>query len=94
MSGIPYTWDEGLIILLSVFVLLIFVIFISVIKKIGIGKEFAYAIIKLDGAGTGFLHVLGEVDLEKIKEGMRVKAVFAEERVGLPTDIAYFKPID
>ena len=54
---------------------------------------FAYAIIKLDGADTGFLHMLGEVDVNKIKEGMRVKAVFAGERVGLPTDIAYFKPV-
>jgi putative ABC transport system permease protein len=46
LSGIPYTWDEGLIILLSVFVLLIIVIIISIIKKIGVGKEFTYAIIK------------------------------------------------
>jgi uncharacterized OB-fold protein len=55
---------------------------------------FAYAIIRLEGADTGFLHVLGEVDVKKIEEGMRVKAVFSEERVGLPTDIAYFKPVD
>ena len=55
---------------------------------------FAYAIIKLDGADTGFLHALGEADLDKIEEGMRVKAVFAEKRIGLPTDIAYFKPIE
>ena len=54
---------------------------------------FAYAIIRLDGAGTNFLHALGEVDVEKVEEGMRVKAVFSEKRVGLPTDIAYFKPI-
>jgi len=54
---------------------------------------FAYALIKLDGADTGFLHVLGEVDLESIQEGMRVEAVFAEERIGSPLDIAYFRPI-
>jgi len=54
---------------------------------------FAYALIKLDGADTGFLHLLGEVDPESIKEGMRVEAVFAEERIGSPRDIAYFKPI-
>jgi putative ABC transport system permease protein len=46
LSGIPYTWDEGLIVLLSVSVLLLLVIFISVIKKIGVGKEFTYAIAK------------------------------------------------
>jgi putative ABC transport system permease protein len=52
LSGIPYTWDEGLIILLSVFVLLIIVILISVIKKIGVGKEFTYAIFKGGGQLT------------------------------------------
>lgn len=46
MSGIPYSWQEGVIILASVFSLLILVIFLSIIKKIGIGKEFTIAIFK------------------------------------------------
>ena len=46
MSGIPYTWDEGLIILASTMVLLVIVILISIVKKIGIGREFTIAIIK------------------------------------------------
>ena len=54
---------------------------------------FVYALIKLDGADTGFLHMLGEVDPETVKEGMRVEAVFKEERSASPLDIAYFKPI-
>lgn len=54
---------------------------------------FAYAIIKLDGADTGFLHLLGEVDLKKIKVGMRVEAVFKEEGEGNILDIKYFKAI-
>ena len=54
---------------------------------------FAYALIKLDGADTPFIHILGEVDLNKIKIGMRVKAVFAEESPGNILDIKYFKPI-
>jgi len=54
---------------------------------------FAYALIKLDGADTGFLHMLGEVDLKNVKEGMRVEAVFAAERTGSPLDIAYFRPM-
>jgi uncharacterized OB-fold protein len=33
------------------------------------------------------------VELGKIKEGMRVKPVFAQERKGSPLDIAYFKPV-
>jgi putative ABC transport system permease protein len=44
--GIPYTWEEGLVILASVFVLLIVVIVLSVIKKIGVGREFTYAVFK------------------------------------------------
>lgn len=54
----------------------------------------AYGIIKLDGADTGFVHMLGEVDLDNIKIGMRVKAVFREdERKGNILDINYFKPV-
>ena len=54
---------------------------------------FAYAVIRLDGADTGFLHLLGEVDPRNVEEGMRVEAVFAEERKGSPLDIAYFRPV-
>ena len=53
---------------------------------------FAYAVIRLDGADTGFVHLLGEVAPEKIQEGMTVAAVFAEQRQGSLLDIAYFKP--
>ena len=49
-------------------------------------------IIKLDGADTGVCHLLGEVSPEDIKIGMRVKAVFKEDRKGNILDIAYFKP--
>jgi len=52
LSGIPYSWDEGLIILASVFIILLIVIILSVIKKIGIGKEFTYAILKGGGQLT------------------------------------------
>ena len=54
---------------------------------------FAYAMIRLDGADTGLVHMLGEVDPADISEGMRVKAVFSEDRKGSPLDIAYFKPV-
>ena len=49
-------------------------------------------IIRLDGADTGMCHFLGEVVPEDIKIGMRVEAVFREERRGNILDIAYFKP--
>lgn len=58
-----------------------------------IKPPFAYGIILLDGASTGLVHFLGEVDFEKIKTGMRVEAVFKDERVGDIMDISYFRPI-
>ena len=52
-----------------------------------------YGIIQLDGASTSIVHMLSEVDFEKLVIGMRVKAVFAEKRVGSILDIKYFKPL-
>ncbi len=56
------------------------------------------AVIAIDGAspGMGIMHLLGEVDPEAVKIGMRVQAVWkpAEERTGAITDIAYFKPVE
>ena len=49
--------------------------------------------IKLDGADTIFTHIIGEAEPGKLKVGMRVKAVWREERSGILTDIKYFKPI-
>jgi len=55
------------------------------------------AVIELDGAskGMGILHHIGETKPDKVKFGMRVKAVWKppEERVGAITDIKYFKPL-
>ncbi len=44
MSGLPYTWDEGLIILGFTLVLFVMVILISIWKRIGIAKEYAIAL--------------------------------------------------
>jgi len=52
-----------------------------------------YGLIRLDGADTNFVHLLGEIDPAAIEIGMRVEAVFKEERGGSILDIAYFKPI-
>ena len=55
------------------------------------------AVIEIDGAskGMGIMHLLGEVEPEDIKIGMKVKAVWKpeEEREGSITDIIYFKPL-
>jgi len=52
-----------------------------------------YGIIQLDGADNGFVHMLGEVDFEQVKIGMRVQAVFKEKREASILDIKYFKPL-
>jgi uncharacterized OB-fold protein len=55
-----------------------------------ISAPFAIGIIKLDGSDTGLVHLIGGVDIEEIKSGMRVKPVFKEERKGNLLDILYF----
>ena len=60
-----------------------------------VSTPFVYGIVQLDGADTGFVHMLGEVDPEKLKVGTKVKAVFKskKERQGSILDIKYFKPL-
>ena len=53
-----------------------------------------FGLIKLDGADTAMLHMLDEVDLDKIKIGIRVRAQFADKKTGGIKDIAYFKPLN
>jgi hypothetical protein len=53
----------------------------------------AYGIIQLDGASTGLVHLLGDVDLKAIRSGMRLAPVFQEKRAGTILDIAYFRPV-
>jgi len=59
-------------------------------------KPYLPAVIEIDGAspGMGIMHLLGEVEPEQIKIGMKVKAVWKpeSERTGSITDIKYFKP--
>ncbi len=54
------------------------------------------AVIDIEGTSpkVGILHLLGEVDPQQIKVGMKVKAVWKPEaeRIGAITDIQYFKP--
>jgi len=58
------------------------------------GDMSAFGIIKLEGADTGIVHRLGEIDFKTLKIGMRMKAVYEPERRGDIRDIKYFKPID
>lgn len=56
------------------------------------------AVIEIDGAskGMGIMHLLGEVDPDDVKIGLRVQAVWkpAVERQGDITDIRHFKPLE
>ena len=55
------------------------------------------AIIAIDGASPnmGIMHILGEVKPEDVYIGMKVKAVWKDEkeREGVITDIKYWKPL-
>ena len=59
-----------------------------------VDPPFIYGIIRLEGADSGLIHLLGEVDPGEIVSGMRVQAVLKEkrERQGNLLDIKYFKP--
>ena len=54
---------------------------------------FVYGVIMMDGADTGLVHFIGHVDPEEVKAGMRVEAVFEDEREGNILDIKHFRPI-
>jgi len=53
---------------------------------------FAYAVIKLDGADVGLVHIIKE-ELDKLKNGVRVRALFREDRKGHILDIDSFQII-
>ncbi len=55
---------------------------------------FYYGIIKPDGADTGLAHMVGDLKGKEPRIGMRVQAVFREERKGNMLDILYFKPVE
>ena len=54
---------------------------------------FYYGIIKLDGADTGLAHLVGGLQGQEPRMGMRLQAVFREDRKGNMLDISYFKPV-
>jgi hypothetical protein len=58
-----------------------------------LGKPFAYALIRLDGADTKLLHVVDAGSESAMKTGMRVRARWADQPVGAITDIQAFVPV-
>ena len=59
----------------------------------GADSVFGFGIVKLDGADTGLTHRLGEVDPDKLRIGVRMKAVFNDELKGDIRDIKHFEPV-
>ncbi len=55
---------------------------------------YAYGYIRLNGSSSIIPHIIEEVDYDDLKVGMRVKAVWRDERTGDFYDIKYFKPVD
>jgi len=55
---------------------------------------FYYGVIKLDGADTGLPHMIRGIGAKEPSMGMRVQAVFKDDRAGNMLDILYFQPAD
>lgn len=55
-------------------------------------RPFAYALVKLDGADTAFVHVVDSGDASRMATGMRVRARWADETKGAITDFV-FEPL-
>jgi len=53
---------------------------------------YVLAMIKLDGADTSLVHVVEGVNVEKVKVGLKVQAVFAKETTSTILDIDHFEP--
>ena len=51
------------------------------------------ALVKLDGADTSLAHVVEGIDIDKVKIGMKVRAVFAKETTSTILDIDHFEPV-
>ncbi len=54
-------------------------------------RPFAWALVQLDGADVGFLHVVDASGPDALRTGGRVRARWADERTGSINDIACFE---
>ncbi|RRQ29327.1 DNA-binding protein [Rhodococcus sp. Eu-32] len=55
-------------------------------------RPFAFALVRLDGADTALLHAVDAGSPDRMSTGMRVRARWAEERVGDIHDVVCFEP--
>lgn len=57
-------------------------------------RPFAWALVRLDGADTAMLAALDVPGPSAVRTGMRVRARWAEERVGSIRDLVCFEAVD
>ncbi|HEX3012306.1 MAG TPA: Zn-ribbon domain-containing OB-fold protein [Syntrophomonadaceae bacterium] len=62
-------------------------------KHLPLKAPYILALIKLDGADTPLAHIITGIDIDKVKIGMRVKAVFAEKSTNTILDIDHFETV-
>lgn len=55
---------------------------------------YGYGMVKLDGSDSRMQHFLKESDPKKLRVGLRVEAIFADERTGSLSDIKHFATIN
>ena len=61
-------------------------------EKHPLDRPFAFALIELDGATTGFLHAIDAGREDRMHTGMRVTARWRSERTGEIHDLECFEP--
>jgi uncharacterized OB-fold protein len=59
-----------------------------------LNPPYAAAHILLDGGDTPLLHIVGDCDVDEVRMGMRVEAVWAEDLQPTLASVRYFRPID
>ena len=58
-------------------------------RKHPLDHPFAFALVRLDGAHTGMVHVVDAGSIDRMRTGMRVTARWKDERIGHITDLAF-----
>jgi uncharacterized OB-fold protein len=61
-------------------------------SKHPLNRQFAFAMVRLDGADTALVHAVDAGSPEVMAQGMRVVARFRPQRRGMVTDIEAFVP--
>lgn len=62
------------------------------LRKHPLDRPFAWALVRLDGADTAFLHALDAGTPDAVRTGLRVRIRWRAEREGHLTDIECFEP--